>query len=246
MIRQTILFDLDDTLIHCNKYFDFVLEQLVDTLQTWFKAHAITAIDVKKKQLEIDTLGVNRHGFTTDHFPQSLVDTYEYFSLMTGRSESAQEKEWLLQLGKSVYDREVEPYPDMVVTLEHLQAEGHELHLYTGGVASVQEKKIKALSLETFFGDRVFIRQHKTAAALEDILTKEKFDRAATWMVGNSLRTDIVPALETGIHAIYVPAITEWEYNIIDITVQPKGAFYTIASLKEVPTAIANYSVALH
>ncbi|WP_409341383.1 HAD family hydrolase [Paenibacillus sp. MBLB4367] len=243
MRPQTLLFDLDDTLVHCNKYFDMVIDQCADQLMTWFASDRLTADEVKKKQLEIDTARVAVQGFMPDHFPQSLIDTYHYFSALTGRETSRSEEESLRELGKSVYDQEVEPYPNMVETLDLLKGEGHSLFLYTGGVATVQERKIKALGLETYFGDRVFIRRHKTTDALEDILNKQRFDRDLTWMIGNSIRTDIVPALETGIHAVHVPAILEWQFNIVDIHVRPKGAFLQVPTLREVPTAIAGYGI---
>lgn len=238
MKPQTILFDLDDTLIHCNKYFDAVLDQFADLLCTWFAAGRPGIEDIKKKQLEIDIAGVNIHGFTIDHFPKSLVETYMYFSNLYGRDPSKLEEEELLALGKSVYDLSVEPYPYMVETLDRLQASGHKLHLYTGGIAAHQHKKIKSVQLEAYFGDRVFVRQHKTAEALEAILQEQGFDRSETWMIGNSIRTDVVPALKAGIHCIYIPAITEWQYNIVEINEEPKGHFLRLQSLQEVPEAI--------
>ncbi|WJH33002.1 HAD family hydrolase [Paenibacillus aurantius] len=241
MERQLILFDMDDTLIHCNKYFDLVLEQFKDQMTTWFASYRIDPKEFEDKQLEIDTIGVSQFGFTEDHFPQSLVETYEHFAKMTGRSQNEEEKKWLLQIGKSVYEAEVEPYPYMVETLEELQADGHTLYLYTGGVAAIQQRKVEAFKLETFFGNRIFIRQHKTTASLERILTDHGFDRSKTWMIGNSIRTDIIPALETGIHAIYIPAMTEWQYNMMEINVKPQGAFYTVPALTDVRETIKGY-----
>lgn len=239
MKQQTILFDLDDTLIHCNKYFDAVLDQFADQLSTWFAANRLQAEEIKKKQLEIDIAGVNLHGFTIDHFPASLVETYAYFSNLYGRSRSKDEEEELLRLGHSVYELEVEPYPGMVETLEQLREAGHNLHLYTGGVTAHQHKKIKSVKLERYFGDRIFVRQHKTADALESIVQEQGFDRRNTWMIGNSIRTDVMPALKAGLNCIYIPAIQEWQYNIVDITEKPKGAFLKLNSLHEVPDALS-------
>lgn len=241
MNPQLILFDMDDTLSHCNIYFDMVLDQFSDQLTTWFAAYKLTADAVKDKQFEIDTLGVNRLGFTEDHFPFSLVETYRYFSKMTGRSESEEEMDGLLELGRSVYDRNVEPYPDMVETLTSLKVAGHKLFLYTGGVEAIQKRKVETLKLGEFFGDRIFIRQHKNTEALEAILHEHRFDRSRAWMIGNSLRTDIVPALECGIKAVYVPAIREWDYNIVELTAKPAGAYFTVPTLKDVPGTIGGY-----
>jgi putative hydrolase of the HAD superfamily len=161
MERQTILFDLDDTLIHCNKYFDLVIGQFIQQLETWFAAYGLQSIQIKQKQLEIDISNVNAYGFTLDHFPQSLVQTYHFYCKAFGRTASSQEVRWLEQLGHSVFECEIEPYPYMTETLINLQNAGHHLVLYTGGVEEIQRKKIKAMQLETFFDERIFIRQHK-------------------------------------------------------------------------------------
>lgn len=244
MIRQTILFDLDDTLIHCNKYFDTVLDQFADLMTTWFRAYDLTADDIKRKQYEIDSAGVSKLGFVAEHFPQSLVETYDYYSAVTGRETSAEERERLFKLGQSVYEfPNLEPYPHAWETLERLKEEGHDLYLYTGGETAIQRKKVKQMGLDAFFGDRVFISSHKTTEVLESILSREKFDRVKTWMIGNSIRTDVVPALETGINAIHIPAISEWQYNVVDISVKPKRAFLRLKSLLDVPPAIRQYSL---
>ncbi|SDT54720.1 putative hydrolase of the HAD superfamily [Paenibacillaceae bacterium GAS479] len=241
-IPQTILFDLDDTLIHCNKYFNLVIDQFVDAMLVWFASYPdLTETVIRQKQSEIDIAGVQASGFKSDHFPQSFLDTYIDFSRLTGRSEDSNEIDLLWSMGQSVYEQEAEPYPDMEQTLESLLAAGHELHLYTGGEPLIQQRKVDRLQLQRFFGERIYIRQHKNTDALEQILIDGGFDRANTWMIGNSIRTDVVPALTTGIHAIHVEAKTEWLYNIIHIDVEPKGAFLQLQHLRDVPSGIENY-----
>lgn len=241
MKPQNILFDMDDTLIHCNVYFDLVLEQFTDLLKTWFASYDLSAQAIKDKQYQIDTVGVAYVGFTAEHFPESLVETYRHFSLMTGRKTDEEEMAQLRKLGQSVYEREVEPYPDMAETLQALREDGHTLYLYTGGVEAFQRRKVEMVKLGEFFEDRIFIRQHKNSEALRLILEENAFDRDHTWMVGNSMRTDINPALENGIKAIYVPAIQEWDYNIVELASEPTVSFFTVPALKDVPERIRTY-----
>jgi putative hydrolase of the HAD superfamily len=240
--EQTILFDLDDTLAHCNKYFDTVIDQFVDLMLTWFSGHGLRIEDVKQKQLEIDLAGVHIHGFMADRFPQSFVETYHYYAERYNRPISRKEEEWLLQLGHTVYEFTVEPYPHMKETLETLESAGHRLYLYTGGDASIQMKKVRDLGLDTYFQDRIFVTVHKTKEFMESLLHEQRFDRRHTWMIGNSVRTDILPALHAGIHSIYIPAVLEWQYNTGVIDIAPKGAFYQLPSLREVPETIQAYT----
>lgn len=241
-MKQTLVFDLDDTLIHCNKYFNLVIDQFVDAMTTWFSGYpGVTAAAIRDKQTEIDIAGVQMVGFKSDHFPQSFLDTYAYFCELTGRKRSPLEMDLLWKMGLSVYEQEAEPYPDMESTLDKLAGEGHHLHLYTGGEPLIQQRKIAKFDLKRYFGERIYIRRHKNSEALEEILQQGRFDRTRTWMIGNSIRTDVVPALRTGIHAIHMQTEKEWLFNVVDIDVQPKGAFLKLNYLRDVPGAISDY-----
>ncbi len=161
MTKQIILFDMDDTLIYCNKFFDLVMEQFADQMEAWFHGYKLSIDEVKKKQAEIDLERVLVEGFSPDHFPQSFVDTYDYYSDLTGRHKSEAEIERLMELGASVYGHSIEPYPYMEETLRTLTAEGHELHLYTGGDPAIQMRKVKEAGLERYFAARIHITRHK-------------------------------------------------------------------------------------
>jgi putative hydrolase of the HAD superfamily len=237
--KQNILFNLDDTLAHCNKYFNLVINQFVDQMSEWFTS--LTKEDIKQKQLKIDLASIDKYGLTSNRFPKSFVDTYIHFCQKTGRIQDDKELNLLRKIGQSVFEMEVEPYPYMNETLQQLKKEGHELYLHTGGDETNQWRKITQLELGVYFENRIFISTHKDTEALEEILNKMKFDRSRTWMVGNSLRTDILPGIESGINVVYIPAEVEWQYNKVDINNKPKGAFFTLKSLNQVPEAIHNY-----
>ncbi|GAC42564.1 HAD family hydrolase [Paenibacillus popilliae] len=241
MPRQTIVFDLDDTLVHCNKYFDIVIQQFLDTMVTWFAPWRLPAEDIRAVQVRIDMASVQDNGFQSEHFPRSLIQTYKHFCARTGRAPSADESELLWKLGMSVYEFEIEPYPGMSDTLDRLRDDGHELFLYTGGEQVIQERKIAQMKLSDYFGDRIFIRRHKTADALSTIVREQGFRIESTWMIGNSLRTDVIPALQSGLNTIYFKQANEWAYNIVDIDAEPHGAFETIKQLRDVPSVICNW-----
>lgn len=240
-MKQTLLFDLDDTLIYCNKYFFFVIEQFTDCMSDWFRGYGVTAQEIRDKQTEIDIAGVHIVGFKSDHFPQSFVDTYLYFSDMFGRPSAPVEVDMLWKLGRSVYEFDVEPYPFMEETLFELASQGHDLHLYTGGELLIQQRKISQMQLERYFGTRIYVRSMKNSEAMAGILSEGKFDLGKTWMIGNSLRTDVIPALTNGINAIHMKTDNEWAYNIVGIDIEPKGAFLTLSQLSEIPVSIQDY-----
>lgn len=241
MEKLNILFDLDDTLSHCNKYFDMVLDEYLHTMVDWFQTYGVTREQISNKQTAIDLEYVDQFGLTSEHFIRSFVETYEFFSQQTGREKKTLEIVELTKLALSVYEQEFEPYPHTYDTLERLKKEGHTLLLHTGGEEKIQKKKITQLHLATYFENRVFISKHKNTQALRVIVENMKFDRNKTWMIGNSLRTDIAPALELGINAIYIPAQNDWHYNMVDIAEPSTSAFLTLASLADVPDALRTH-----
>ncbi|HIW34541.1 MAG TPA: HAD family hydrolase [Candidatus Paenibacillus intestinavium] len=240
-MSQQILFDLDDTLIYCNRYFFQTIERFAQQVVSWFDNTIITADEVKAKQATLDTLLIAETGFKSVHFPQSFIDTYHYYCHLYGRASSPVEIDTLWKLGLDVYGHETEAYPHMEDTLKQLTQQGHQLHLYTGGEQKIQLRKIQDMSLDRYFHDRIYIRQKKNIAALDELLTANSFDRERTWMIGNSIRNDIVPALSAGIHAIHVVVPDEWCYNIIDVNIEPKGQFLSVQSLQQIPPFISRY-----
>jgi putative hydrolase of the HAD superfamily len=244
-MKMSILFDLDDTLIYCNKYFNLVLDQFADMMLDWFSGYGVDRGTLLAKHTELDIAGVQLFGFKSEHFPQSFVDTYRYFCEQHRRPKSSEEEKWLWDLGISVYEHEVEPYPHMEETLDELSRSGHRLHLYTGGDPVIQQRKIERMNLERYFEDRIYIRMRKNTEALKDILQAGRFDADRTWMIGNSLRTDVLPAVECGINAIYMKREQEWTYNMLTIETPPRGALLTLTALSEVPPAIGEYALKL-
>ncbi|MFD2670282.1 HAD family hydrolase [Marinicrinis sediminis] len=241
MKPQHLFFDLDDTLIHCNRYFIDVLQLFGAKMVHWFQAYQIPAEDILKKQEELDLIGVKKHGFLKERFPESLVETYHYFAGVTGRAVQTEEEHALMELGFRVYDQQFEAYPHMEDVLTELEEAGHRLYLYTGGVPEVQYVKIKQQELERFFEDRIFIVQHKNIEALQSILDRHDLEPSDCWMIGNSLRTDIAPALEAGMHAVHLARSSEWQFNVIEIEHEPNGAYFSIEAIREIPDRLHDW-----
>lgn len=235
---QQVIFDLDDTLVHCNKYFDLILGEYFELMADWFQDHSLTTGEMRTKQVEIDVETVSSTGLASDNFPKSLIATYRFFCSKFGRRADAFEEQQLMKLGLSVYDQEVEAYPGMVETLDTLKHEGHDLYLYTGGDDTIQQRKIEQMKLDAYFDDRIYIRKHKDVQALEGILSSRSFDRSRTWMIGNSLRTDVLPAVTAGINSIYLKQQKEWLYNMIELEQDKQRSVKTISSIIEVPPVI--------
>jgi putative hydrolase of the HAD superfamily len=238
--QQTLILDLDDTLIHCNKYFEQSKIEFVKKLQGWFKT--LTREEIMQKQMEIDLTSVEEHGLHSSLYPETLVETYVYFSRKFNRKMKEIEIDEVRKIGRKVFEIEVEPFPYMYKVLEEIQKEDHHLFLFTGGDAFNQYRKIFQLGLEEYFHKGIFIFKHKNTSALKFVLTKIGSNKKSTWMIGNSLKTDIKPAIELGINAIHIPSEIEWSYNIVDIEIEPGGTFAELKSLIQLPNFLREHS----
>ncbi|MCM3571397.1 HAD family hydrolase [Neobacillus mesonae] len=233
MNQQTLILDLDDTLIHCNKYFKQSRNEFVKWMMRWFKN--LSEKEIKEKLLELDLESIKKHGLHSSRYPDSLAATYLYFCKKYKKGLRAKEIEQVRKIGEHVFEIEVEPFPEMYDVLEKLKKDGHNLYLFTGGDHKNQYRKIKQLNLQPYFKDGVFIFEHKNTKALKNVLKKINAIKNATWMIGNSLKTDIKPALDLGINAIHIPAKIEWSYNIVDIDIEPRSTFAELTSLRQLP-----------
>jgi putative hydrolase of the HAD superfamily len=236
-----LIFDLDDTLIHCNVYFDRVIDRFVDYLEHWFANVSLSRAEIKCKQQEFDIAGIHIQGFTVERFPLSLVETYEYYCDAYGRLSQHEEHQMLLQLGYTVYDSEFELYPNVVRTLTRLTKKGHILSLYTGGDQTIQMNKVNKVNLTPFFEDRIFVKRHKNYQAMNSILNEQCYNRDHTWMIGNSQKTDILPAIECNIGAIYVPPISSWVFDQLDVPDIKGPRVLHAPSINKIPQVLHEY-----
>ncbi len=238
MNQQTLILDLDDTLIHCNKYFVESRNRFANVMKKWFKSKSLSKQEILQKQSDIDIKGVEQHGLHSSLYTQSLVATYRYYCEKFGRKMKGAEIDQVEKIGQSVFQRKVKPFPYMYEILDTLQAEGHQLSLFTGGDKINQYRKVTQLGLTDYFEERIFIFEYKNTATLQQLLNKINADKKNTWMIGNSLKTDIKPAIELGINAIHIPAEIEWSYNIVDIEIKPSGTYAQLKSLVHLPEYI--------
>jgi putative hydrolase of the HAD superfamily len=241
-MKQHLLFDLDDTLIHCNRFFNEAREEFLHAMADFFRNYDLDLKMVDETQHRIDLSGIVEHGLGKNRFPESLVATYRLMCDKHGKKPDEREEKELLSIGYGVYVKPVELYPHALETLLKLKNEGHELYLYTGGDYEIQTSKVKRAGLEEIFpAHRRFISEHKNRSVLQNILESQNLRREHTWMIGNSARNDIRPALEEGIHAIHLPDKGGWAFDQADLNVPVRGKFHTLETIKHVPAVIRGF-----
>ena len=121
------------------------------------------------------------------------------------------ERESLLQVmsfAERILEQPVEVIQGVPETLEYL-AKHHDLTLFTKGHPEEQKLKINRSGLGIYFGHTAIVRE-KDAAAYQALAAERGMDPARAWMIGNSPKSDINPALEAGLNAVFVPHERTW------------------------------------
>lgn len=193
-------FDADDTLWQNEQFFRFTEER--------FKALLAGHADVENlssRLLEAERRNVLSYGFGIKGFTLSMIETA--IEVTEGRVPASVIGE-ILKAGRDMLSHPVEPLPHAREALEAL-AGAYRIVLISKGDLFDQERKLAQSGLGELF-DAVEIVSDKTAATYQRIFTRHADGPAHAMMVGNSLRSDIVPAIEAGSFGVYVPHDLTW------------------------------------
>jgi putative hydrolase of the HAD superfamily len=199
--RQFLLIDGDDTLWENNVYFEQAIEAFIDFLDhsTMSREQVRAALD------EIERMNVQVHGYGSASFTTNLQQTYERLAERDLREEDI---EHVLQLGRRISSQPVRLLPEVAETLGYL-ADRHDLMLLTKGHPEEQQLKIERSGLEAFFEATAVVHE-KAEETYRAIVHDRHLDPARTWMIGNSPRSDINPALQAGLNAVFIPHEHTW------------------------------------
>ncbi|GAA3764677.1 HAD family hydrolase [Terriglobus aquaticus] len=212
--RQTLLFDADDTLWENNIYFDRAIAGFIDLLAhpTWSAEEVRSAFN----QLEHERVAV--HGYGAISFRSSMLAAIEQFHC---RACTSAEVSRIHELTASILEARIELLPGVAETLTDL-ATRHTLVLMTKGAAEEQTEKLRRSGLAPLFAHVEVVREKHREAYL-DLRSRHRHDAATTWMVGNSPRSDINPALAAGLHAVFLPHPNTWVLEHESVAPAPPG-----------------------
>jgi putative hydrolase of the HAD superfamily len=222
---QTLLFDADDTLWENNIYFERAIAAFISYLD--HRVH--TGEEVREHLNLCERATIAEHGYGLQSFRRSLIACFEQLSDTPATPELRdQHHARIVAFTESITTAEIELLPSVESTLREL-ARRHRLILVTKGNIDEQTDKVERSGLRNFFS-AVEVLPEKNAAAYRNLLAHHGCEPATTWMIGNSPRSDINPALAAGINAIFIPHDFTWvlEHEIVD---RPSGD----AQLLELP-----------
>ncbi len=197
---STIGFDADDTLWHNERVFRLTEERFAALLGD----HA-PAPDVSRRLLEAERRNLQLYGYGIKGFTLSMIETA--LEVTEGRVSAAAIAE-ILAAGRDMMRHPVEVFPQVRETLEALRGD-FRLVLITKGDLFDQERKLAASGLAGLF-HAVEIVSDKTAATYQRLFARHGLGADCAMMVGNSVKSDILPAIEAGSWGVHVPYHITW------------------------------------
>ncbi len=200
--RQTLIFDADDTLWENNIYFERAIEEFLDFLD---HSH-LSRAEIRATFDEIERATATVHGYGAAAFGHSLRACYER---LAGRELDASALATVMGFAERILIQEIQLIEGVAETLAQL-AQRHDLTLFTKGRLEEQRSKIERSGIRAFFA-HYEVTPEKTTAAYLELVTRLGADPATTWMIGNSPRSDINPALAAGLNTVFIPHTHTWK-----------------------------------
>ncbi len=222
-MRQFLIVDADDTLWENNIYFERAFEQFVEYLSH----SSLTPQQVRDVLDEIELANAKTYGYGTLNFARNLVQCYQH---LAERQVGDEDLEQVKGFAVRILECPMEVIPGVPETLAYL-AGRHDLTLFTKGHPEEQKLKIDRSGLAQYFAHTAIVKE-KDAAAYRRLTAERRMELTRTWMVGNSPKSDINPAMAAGMNAVFVPHAHTWVLEKQDI-VPGQGRLLQLESFAE-------------
>ena len=224
----TIGFDADDTLWHHERYFQLTQQRFAELLRPYADPHHLA-----EHLLAAERRNVPHYGFGVKGFTLSMIETA--VEVTDGKVPSSVIAE-VLEAGREMLRHPIEPLPHAEEALKALDG-AYRLILITKGDLFDQERKLATSGLGDYF-DAVEIVSDKSPQVYARLFDRHGNGAEHAMMVGNSLASDVVPALRAGAHGVHVPSDYNWE---LDAHQEPitDARFHRVADLGALQPLIA-------
>ena len=199
---QTLLFDADDTLWENNIYF----EQAIASFISYLDHRWHTPAEVREHLNACEHATIAAHGYGLASFRKSLIACFEQLSEAPPTREH---HDRIVAFTASIAASEIKLLPGVAATLAEL-AGRHRCILVTKGNVEEQTAKLERSGLQGFF-QAAEVLAEKNVAAYEELILRYRCNQVETWMIGNSPKSDINPALAAGLNAVFIPHDSTWQ-----------------------------------
>ncbi len=209
---QTLLIDADDTLWENNVYF----ERAIAAFISYLNHHAYSPHEVRAQLNAVERETILSYGYGLSSFARSLETCFERLS---AEPVTEPKRERIRTLSQAIADQEIELLPGVAETLADL-AKRHRLILMTKGNHAEQADKLARSGVAQFFS-AVEIVKEKDRGAYRAVVARHELKPHTSWMIGNSPKSDINPALEAGLHAVFLFHKDTWVLEHAEVAQPP-------------------------
>jgi len=209
---QTLLIDADDTLWENNIYFERAIARFITFLD--HREHSPDAVRLILNDVERESIVT--HGYGLQSFAHSLVETFEKLSVDPVTPEL---HERIRSFADQIAGHPIEVLAGVPETLQYL-SQRHHLIMMTKGNPAEQSGKVERSGLKQYFS-AVEIVAEKDESTYRSAVAKYALPADTTWMIGNSPKSDINPALAAGLHAIFIPHGNTWILEHEELAIAP-------------------------
>ncbi|WP_136667562.1 HAD family hydrolase [Flavobacterium sp. H122] len=223
MKPKIIAFDADDTLWHNEPFFDEAQEKFCALFQNYASHQEILQIILSHQVKNLPLYGFGIKAFTLSMVESGLD--------LTNQQISGHVIEKILQIGKDLLLKPVELLPDVEEVLKELKGK-YKLIVATKGDLKDQHRKLHDSGLGHFF-HHIEVMSDKAEVDYTKMLGRLDIQPNDFMMIGNSLKSDVLPVLNIGGFGVHIPYHTTWAYERIDFEIEHEN-FKAIANVKEV------------
>lgn len=211
---QTLLFDADDTLWENNIYFERAIAAFISYLD--HRVH--TNEEVREHLNRAERATIAAHGYGLKSFRRSLIACFEH---LTAAPVTEEKHQRIVSFANAIAEQEIELLPGVAETLSELSRR-HKLLLVTKGDTNEQTDKLERSGLRVHFAE-IEVLPEKSEEAYRELAERHGFEKASTWMIGNSPKSDINPALAAGLNAAFIPHDFTWVLEHEVVSAPPRG-----------------------
>ncbi len=208
-----LIFDADDTLWENNIYF----EEAFDQFCSYLNHSSLTAPQVRDVLDEIEMVNAKIHGYGARNFARNLGQCLRH---LAERDIDEVDLKAVSEFAYAIIRQPMELIDGVKETVAELSTR-HDLTIFTKGDEEEQRLKIERSGLAEYFQHAAVVKEKNTASYLA-LAEERRFNFEETWMIGNSPKSDVNPALAAGFNAIYVPHARTWSLEREAVFEHPK------------------------
>jgi putative hydrolase of the HAD superfamily len=223
MTKKIIAFDADDTLWHNEPYFDEAQERFAELFQDYASKQEILQLILTHQVKNLPLYGFGIKAFTLSMIDSALE--------LTNNKISGDGIQKIVTIGRDLLQKPVELLPDVEEVLENLYGK-YKLVVATKGDLKDQHRKLHDSGIGHYFHHIEVLSDKKDSDYIK-MLQRLEINPANFTMIGNSLKSDVLPILNIGGHGIHIPYHTTWEYEKIDFEITHEN-FKALENIKQV------------